>query len=245
MKLEHDRECEMSKSVKANEAALEYDQLCQDYITELYRKVSGFISYQPGEKETAQLDKVFLTYGEILYPSFNKIIDCMDINENDVFYDLGSGVGKSALQFFLKTPVKKVVAIEANKKRIEPGQKIYEQVKKEFPEIFYNGRTLDCVESNFLNIDISDATIIYICSTCFDKELLADIGKIVDKCPNIKYLVSIPSVTYHYASIPCKLPVEKVVDIECSWGHTKFYLYTPSPATIIDPENLPNYFVKT
>jgi hypothetical protein len=226
------------------EVVSEFNDLCQAYITELYRDVSGFISYQPGEKENAQLEKVFLTYGEILFPSFNEIIKCMDISENDVFYDLGSGAGKSALQFFLKTPVKKVIGIEANEKRSASSLKVYKQVKREFPELFEGGRILKCLPSNFLDVDISDATIIYTCSTCFNTDLLADIGKIVDKCPNIKYLITIPSVTYDYAGISCKLPIEKVVDIECSWGHTKFYFYTPSPAEPIDPATLPSYFVK-
>jgi len=233
----------MSEAV-VSESVSEFDELCQAYITELYRNVSGFISYQPGEKETAQLEKVFLTYGEILFPSFNKVIQRMDINENDVFYDLGSGAGKSALQFFLKTPVKKVIGIEANKLRSDSSLKIYKQVKREFPELFEGDRILKCLPSNFLEVDISDATIVYICSTCFNTELLSDIGKIVDKCPNIKYLISIPSVTYDYASIPCKLPIEEVVDIECSWGHTKFYLYTLSPTSPVDPATLPSYFVK-
>ncbi len=227
-----------------SEAVSEFDDLCQSYITELYRNISGFISYQPNEKENAQLEKVFLTYGEILFPSFNKIIKRMDINENDVFYDLGSGAGKSALQFFLKTPVKKVIGIEANKLRSGSSLKIYKQVKREFPEVFEGDRTLKCLESNFLDVDISDATIIYTCSTCFNTELLADIGRIVDQCPNIKYLISIPSVTYDYASIPCKLPIEEVVDIECSWGHTKFYFYTRAPANPVDPATLPSYFAK-
>ena len=222
----------------------EFDDLCQAYITELYRNVSGFISYQPGEKESAQLQKVFLTYGEILFPSFNKVIQRMNIDENDVFYDLGSGAGKSALQFFLKTPVKKVVGIEANKRRSDVSLKIYKQVKREFPQLFEGGRILKCVPSNFLEVDISDATIIYICSTCFNPALLADIGRIVDQCPKIKYLVSIPSVSYDYASIPCKLPIEEVVDIECSWGQTKFYLYTPSPEKPVDPATLPAFFLK-
>jgi precorrin-6B methylase 2 len=223
---------------------MSYHQVCESYIAELYTGLSGFISYQPGEKETAQLEKVFLTYGEILFPSFNKILERIEISEDDVFYDLGSGAGKSALQFFLTAPAKKTVAIEANQKRFDVSMKIYKQVKRELPEVFEDGKTLEYLHSNFLDVDISDATIIYICSTCFNTELLADIGKIIDKCPNIKYVVSIPSVTYDYASIPCKLPIEEVVDIECSWGHTKFYLYTVAPANPVDPKTLPSYFAK-
>jgi len=233
-----------SESVIQEATTLSFNEICQEYVTELYTGLSGFISYQPGEKEHAALEKVFLTYGEILYPSFHEIIKSIEITEDDVFYDLGAGAGKSALQFFLTTPAKKVVAIEANQKRFDVSMKIYKQVKRELPEVFEGGKTLQYLHSNFLDVDMSDATIVYTCSTCFNTDLLADIGRIVDKCPKVKYLISIPSVTYDYASIPCKLPIEKVVDIECSWGHTKFYLYTVAPENPVDPKTLPSLFAK-
>ena len=86
----------------STEAAIEFDQLCQDYMNAVYQGVSGFISYQPGEKEAGQEKKIFLTYGEILYPSVNKIIDCMNIDENDVFYDLRIWDWESHFTVFLK-----------------------------------------------------------------------------------------------------------------------------------------------
>lgn len=206
--------------------AIEYSKLSEEYISLLYQGHSGFISYYPGQKENAEQDKVFLTYGEILYPSMKKIIDYMDINENDVFYDFGSGVGKVALQVFLTTPVKKAVGIEANNKRNDIAVKVYDQVKKEFKELFLQ-RQLECFQDNFLNLDVTDATIIYTCSTLFGTNLLADIGVIIDKCPKIKYLISIPSVQYNYAHIPCKnLLVKDILDIECTWDKTVCYIYT-------------------
>jgi len=215
----------MSERLLETEDPVEYDKLCEDYISLLYEGHSGFISYQPGEKENAEKDKVFLTYGEILYPSFNKVLDQMEVTEDDVFYDFGSGVGKVGLQFLLKTPAKKITGIEANKKRNDVAVKVYAQVKRELPELFKE-RKFECLQKNFLEVDVSDATIIYTCSTLFDENLLADIGKVVDKCPNIRFLFSIPSVKYDYAHIPCKLPKVKVVEIDCTWDKTKFYVYT-------------------
>lgn len=204
----------------------EFDELSEAYISLLYQGASGFITYQPGEREEAEKHKVFLTYGEILYPSLNKVIDYMDINENDIFYDFGSGVGKVVLQMFLNTPVKKAVGIEANKERNDGAVKIYSQIKKEFTELFEN-REMDCINKNFLEVDTKDATIIYTCSTLFEPELLADIGNIVDSCPNIKYLVSIPSVKFDFAHVPCKtLLVENIMDIDCTWDKTVCYIYT-------------------
>ena len=166
----------------------DFDKLSEDYISLSYQGTSGFISYQPGEKEEAAKDKVFLTYGEILYPSLNKIINYMDINENDVFYDFGSGVGKVALQMLLNTPVRKAVGIEANRKRNDVAVKVYSQIKKEFKELLQD-RELDCLNKNFLEVDVSDANIIYTCSTLFEPILLNDIANIIDHCPNIKYLI--------------------------------------------------------
>lgn len=211
--------CTSEREAKMSADALEYDQLTQDYITTLYQGLSGFISYQPGEKEAGEEKKVFLTYGEILYPSVNKIINYIgDISENDVFLDLGSGIGKVALQFFLKTPVKRAYGIEFSEARSEFAEKVYAQVKNEFPDLFANNRTLDCYTGNFLEADIKDATIIYTCSTCFSEELLSDMGKLIDTCPNIRYVVSMKQ-------IPSKLPFDRILEIECTWDKTKCYVY--------------------
>lgn len=199
---------------------IEFDKLCQDYINALYQGISGFISYQPGEKESNETNKVFLTYGEILYPSVNKMIDYIgEIGPDDVFYDLGSGIGKVALQFFLKTPVKKACGIEASTTRHQYAEKVYEQVKKEFPDLYLGGRELSTINGNFLTSGAEDATIIYTCSTCFSEDLLSDMGKLVDRCPNIRYVVSMKQ-------IPSKLPLDTTLDIECTWDKTKCYVYT-------------------
>lgn len=209
----------------------EYDRLCQDYITALYQGISGFISYQPGEKEAGEQKKVFLTYGEILYPSVNKFIDYIgDITENDVFYDLGSGIGKVGLQLFLKTPIKKACGIEYSQTRNQYAEKVYGQVHQEFPEMFENGRELKCFNGNFLEMDISDATIIYTCSTCFSEELLSDMGKAIDKCPNIRYIVSMKQ-------IPSKLPLDRTLDIDCTWDKTKCYVYNVNKKPLVEEED--------
>ena len=198
---------------------LEFDQLCQDYITGIYQGVSGFISYQPGEKEAHAKEKIFLTYGEILYPSVNKIIDYIDIHEDDVFYDLGSGVGKVALHFFLKTPIKKAMGIEFAAKRNHFAEKVYAAVKREFPELYVGGRELKSMQGNFLTTDITDANIIYTCSTCFNEELLVNMGELFDTLPKLKYVISMKP-------IPFKLPLDTILEIECTWDKTKCHVYS-------------------
>lgn len=201
------------------EAVLEFDQLCQDYIGALYHNASGFISYEPGEKESHAEKQIFLTYGEILYPSVNTLIEHMDITEDDVFYDFGSGIGKVALQYFLKTPIKKAGGIEFSEKRNEVAIKVYEQVKEEFPELFLNNRQLTARQGNFLELDISDATIIYSCSTCFSEELLASMGELFNRCPKLRYIASLKP-------IPSNIPLDSTIEIDCTWDKTKCYFYS-------------------
>lgn len=207
----------------ANISSEDFNQLCLDYMNFLYTGISGFISYQPGEKEEGEKKKVYMTYGEILYPGINRIMDYIgDIREDDVFYDLGSGVGKIALQFFLKTPVKKSRGIEYSETRNNSAIGVYKQVHQEFPELFQGGkRTLDCINGNFLEADIADATIIYAASTCYSEELLADIGKMItERCPKVRYVVTLKP-------IPSKVPLDKVFEVECSWDKlTKCHGYT-------------------
>lgn len=206
----------------------EYDNLCQEYMNAVYQGVSGFISYEPGEKEAGEKKKVYLTYGEMLYPSVGKIINYLgDINENDVFYDLGSGIGKVGMQFFLRTPVKKARGIEFSKTRNQHAEQVYAQVNKEFPELVA-GRTLDCINGNFLEQDISDATIIYACSTCFSEELLTDIGNMInEQCPNIRYIAT-------NKHIPTRLPFNRALEVECSWDKTKWQIYGSPKGVLLE-----------
>lgn len=209
----------MSDTINKDEKYLKFDQLCQDYMTELYQGISGFISYQPGEKEKHAEDKVFLTYGEILFAGVNQIIDYIDITEEDVFCDFGSGIGKVPLQFFLKTPVIKSLGIEFSEARHQFAEKVYESFRKEFQEIFA-GRELKSIQGNFLEIDISDVTIIYTCSTCFDETLLQKMAEHFDKHPKLKYVISMKA-------LPLKeLQLDTILEVECTWDKTKCHVYS-------------------
>ena len=196
------------------------DRACQDYINNLYKDVSGYIDYELNEKERAQKQKIFLTYGEILYPGINTVITNLSVNNNDVFYDLGSGIGKIALQIFLKTSIKKAYGIEASDARHRCAKKIYNVVKREFSGLFAEERELESVQGNFLLHSIQDATIVFCDSVCFSEEVLKEIGVMLNNCPQLRCVVS-------SKPIPFKLPVEKTLELECSWqAYTRCYLYS-------------------
>ncbi len=202
-----------------NEAKLEFDQICENYINALYQGTTGFISYKAGEKEANAKNNIYLTYGEILYPSVNTLIEHLEINNQDIFYDLGSGIGKVALQFLLKTPVKKAYGIEASDGRHQQAEKVYRTVRQEFPELFSGDRELKSSRGNFLEMDISDATIVYTCSTCFSDELLNSLSQVFDRCPNLKYILSMKELS-------SKIPLDRIIEVDCTWDKSKCHIYS-------------------
>ena len=87
------------------------------------------------------------------------------------------------------------------------------------PIYFADNRELSYFNENFLEYDISQATIIYMCSTCFSDELLNDMAKVIERCPNIRYVLSLKA-------FQSKLPLKDTFSIECTWGTTTCYFYS-------------------
>lgn len=195
----------------------------QKYIIDLYTDISGYIGYEIEEQDQPMQHLISLTYGEILYDGVNTIINNINITEKDVFYDLGSGIGKLVLQIFLNTPVKTSQGIEASLARHKVADNIFNKVVQQLPELFEHKegkRLLQSSQGNFLLHDILDATIIFIDSVCFSEETLKNISKILNNCPHLKHVISSRALTI-------KLPLEKKLQLACSWQPTtECYLYS-------------------
>jgi hypothetical protein len=99
-------------------------------------------------------------YGETGYNSFNNIIDAYKdyFNENTIFYDLGSGCGKLVFHVGIMCNAKKSCGIEYSQKRY---QNSIDTLNK------YNINNVSFINDNFLNVDFSDATVIYLDNTLF------------------------------------------------------------------------------
>lgn len=105
-------------------------------------------------------------YGETGYDSIEAMVDFFkdSFNNETVFYDLGSGVGKIVYHIGLKYNPKKACGIEYVKARHEFSQKLKAKYNIVNDNIIF-------INDNILNSDISDATFIYIDNTLFSNEL--------------------------------------------------------------------------
>lgn len=121
------------------------------------------------------------TYGEILPESLHHILSDMMITKKDVLYDLGSGMGKVVIQSYLTFPFQKVVGIELAAKR-------HRQATQALHYLDTHGyvdkkRTISFIKGDIIETPYKDATIIYMCSTCFSDALME---KIAEKCSHLK-----------------------------------------------------------
>lgn len=196
------------------------DSLYQGYLTKVYQHTQGYICYSKTELESFKQHNISQTYGELLYPSVQKMLSQFNPQPEDIFLDLGSGLGKCALQAFMQTPVKKVIGIEAADALFAQAIKVREQAEQDFPFFWDNDRTLSLRHENFLTADWQGATLVYTCSTCFTQSLLAEIGRKINQETCVQQVISLrplPTLT--------RLPLKSVISVECSWDSSLGFHY--------------------
>jgi hypothetical protein len=69
-------------------------------------------------------------YGEISYEGLHALLEHMDVGENSVFYDFGSGLGKVVAQCFITSGARKVVGIEMAETRHSQAWQACERIGK-------------------------------------------------------------------------------------------------------------------
>lgn len=146
----------------------------EDIIEELYVGVTGY-NIPKEEVETIKAKGGAPTYGEIKYQSLKTIFDDLPkSHKRGAFYDFGSGVGKVVVQAYLDVPqFKKTVGWEISQQRYNDAQYIVSQLKKR--ELTDKNRDIEFRIGDFLEADIDDARVIYMCSTCYSEECMAQL----------------------------------------------------------------------
>jgi len=148
-------------------------------LNELYRDKSGF-GIPREEAEIIRATGGLPAYGEISYKAVNRVLRNLFITNDDVLYDLGSGVGKMVLQSYLSFPFKKVIGIELSKHRYTQSIKARNLLEQKG---FVN---LNCtplfLQEDFAKSSIDDATVIYIglknCSDNFMTMVVKKLAKL-------------------------------------------------------------------
>lgn len=132
-------------------------------FSSLYTDINGFKISLDYRKQTGCNDDEYV-YGEIRFDSFAQILKMASPQPNDVFYDLGCGIGKAVVASAL-------LYNDLNAKGIEilpPLYQICESIKETFQTLPNKKTTssIEFIQDDFFNCDFSDGNIIFINATC-------------------------------------------------------------------------------
>jgi SAM-dependent methyltransferase len=175
-----------------------------------YKKVKpAKVSYQE-RKDKNILDDKTLTYGESTWNGLIKIIDDLEIKDNDVFYDLGSGSGKIIFLVNKKFGIK-AIGIEF----IEYFTKLSDIIKKKL-----DLDKIKFINSDFFKEDFSKGTIFYMTATCFNDEIME---RMSEKFKKLKPGARIVTITRPLKGDHLELYKKKIVEFGWSKDHVYFY----------------------
>lgn len=193
-----------------------------ELLTALYQGISGWQLAKMALAKRGWQDNRF-TYGEIPLFTFAAVLDKAQPKPEDVFYDLGCGVGKTVLAAALLYKLKKAVGIEyfpeihAVCLQCADTLRRLPRLSEYFPDKELN---LEFQQGDLLDANIQDATIVFINATCFiGEQWLA----IEEKLEGIQPGSRIILVTRSLASHRYKLLEHGVWPM--SWGKAAVRVY--------------------
>lgn len=184
---------------------------------QLYQDVNGHLLSLKARQDKDAIDFV---YGEIEFRSFIALMSLAQPDSNTVFYDLGSGTGKAVLACAMVYPVSKCVGVELfpllHASACAQAQKL-----AQIPEYAQRAQQIEFIQENFLETDISDATIIFINSTMLIGETWELLCLRLKNLPKLKTVIttSKPLINNGFSLISS-------TKIEVSWGIIFAYIQT-------------------
>lgn len=189
----------------------------QQIMNRIFHDIDGFDIPKNDEKKVRQ-SKGSPIYGEINFQSLNKLLNHLKLGNNDVFYDLGSGVGKVVIQTALTSPIKKSIGVELSLVRYEDAKKAL-KIATQFDQTLPSRCRF--VNADMLTVDLSDASVVYTCSTAFSEQFMKKITSYLASFKQPFRLVSLQDLpdTKHFTLI-------ERLKLNMSWArNTPVYIY--------------------
>ncbi|KAL3661414.1 hypothetical protein V7S43_013617 [Phytophthora oleae] len=180
-----------------------------------------------------------MTYGEVSVRSVaSKILPLFNLDEDDVFFDLGCGTGKILVQAALQTPCKRAIGIELMQNRVSEGQKALDRLKKR------NLASLDGKQIEIFRGDmfippekarLVEATVVFINNVMFGPQLMLKVLQLFKALPKLRCVMTLRKICERHGHEKCSRagnycvdyvqpPIEEEIDV--SWADkSSVYFY--------------------
>mmetsp|Transcript_10406 Transcript_10406/g.21411 ORF Transcript_10406/g.21411 Transcript_10406/m.21411 type:complete len:247 (-) Transcript_10406:21-761(-) len=169
-----------------------------------------------------------LTYGEVLFETFAELFKVIKerhggMPEGGVFVDVGCGIGKPVFAAALLHNFRKCVGIEIledlYKVCVECLKTYTRDVKPQLGEEKTADLQFSFLNNDALEVDWSDADVVFMNSTCFTQSLMIDLSLV---CKQLKEGTIIITTTRRVIGTAFTLLEE--IQMEESWGDATVYI---------------------
>lgn len=215
-------------------------QLFVDYksiLETIYKDISG---YGIPQKETDLIKNEGgdPTYGQITYEGAAVLLDHLAIDEDTVFYDLGSGTGAFVWQAYLTTPAKKCVGVELSETRFKHAKSTEHYATDLAPSCFKfeaemhsklklgkiawpAKKVMQFRQENMVKTDIKDARVIFMCATCFPESLMKTMTERFAELKDGLRIATLKQLTPHE-----DIYLEQTLTLPMTWSkNSPVYIY--------------------
>lgn len=182
----------------------------------LYHDSQGFILSQ---KARQGHDAMEYAYGEIEFLSFIALLSLVQPDENTIFYDLGSGTGKAVLACCMVFPVRKSIGIELFPELYLDACKRARQLAT-IDSYAQQAKKIKFILGNFLEVDLQDATLIFINSSAFFGPTWEKLCARLDQLSQLKTIITTSKI------LSCThFLLAKRTKVVMSWGIVFAYIH--------------------
>ncbi|WP_058534151.1 class I SAM-dependent methyltransferase [Legionella saoudiensis] len=183
---------------------------------QVFHNANGFLLSQQARQKGDSLDYV---YGEIKFLPFLALFSLAHPNEQTVFYDLGCGVGKAVFACAMVYPIYKSVGIEILPQLYFNACRHIDDLAK-LPNYVEQSKKIEFILGDFLEVNLDEATIIFINSTSFFSPTWEKICARLEQLPQLQTVITTSKTL---ASKHFKVILQ--TQIEMSWGVVFAYIH--------------------
>eukprot|EP00873_Tetraselmis_striata_P028752 jgi/Tetstr1/449016/TSEL_036241.t1 len=168
------------------------------------------------------------TYGELTYEGASQLQDLIGVGPEDVFYDLGSGLGRLVLQAHLDWGVARAVGVELSAERHNKGVLAAQRLASQ--HALDPARRISLINGNLLTADVSDATCVYLACTCWDSDFMTQVLRVLEAgAPRLRWLVCTESLERKFGLQPAWLQLDRCERVSQTWAPDGYPLHVYMP----------------
>lgn len=133
------------------------------FFDEFYKKVNGHRVSREARRSASVDEKQNLLYGETPFLTTALLVSKIDPVRSGVFYDLGSGTGMVSTAAHLVFDFKKICGVELLPILHQKSEECFEEVCRQswYGSEGLNKSSVKFLNADFMNVDLSDADLIY------------------------------------------------------------------------------------